>query len=43
VREGDRVASIAGIAAAELKKAGADVNGETPPPPGTQFELPIQS
>jgi DNA gyrase subunit A len=43
VREGDRVASIARIAAAELKKAGTDVNGETPPPPGTQFELPIQS
>ncbi len=42
VREGDRVASIARIAASELKKAGADLNGEPPPPPGAQYELPLE-
>jgi DNA gyrase subunit A len=40
VKEGDRVASIARIAAAELKKVGADANGEAAPEPGRQFELP---
>ncbi len=42
VREGDRVASIARLAAAELKKAGADLNGAPPLPPGAQYELPLQ-
>jgi len=40
VKEGDRVASIARIAAAELKKVGADASSETAPEPGRQFELP---
>ena len=40
VKEGDRVASIARIATAELKKVGADANGEAAPEPGRQFELP---
>ncbi len=42
VKEGDKVASIARIATAELKKVGASVNGEPPPEPGTQFELPMK-
>jgi DNA gyrase subunit A len=42
VREGDRVASIARIATAELKRAGAPVNGEAPPDTGQQYELPIK-
>jgi DNA gyrase subunit A len=41
VKEGDRVVSIARIAAAELKKVGANTNGEPAPEPGKQFELPI--
>ena len=41
VKEGDRVVSIARIATAELKKVGANTNGEPPPEPGKQFELPI--
>ena len=41
VKEGDRVASIARIATAELKKVGANTNGEAAPEPGKQFELPI--
>jgi DNA gyrase subunit A len=40
VKEGDRVAAIARIAAAELKKVGANTNGEPAPVPGKQFELP---
>jgi DNA gyrase subunit A len=40
VKEGDRVASIARIAAAELKKVGANTNGESAPETGIQFELP---
>jgi len=42
IKEGDRVASIARIAAAELKKVGATPNGEPPVVPGAQFELPIK-
>jgi DNA gyrase/topoisomerase IV subunit A len=42
VKEGDKVASIARIAMAELKKVGANTNGEPPPEPGTQFSLPIK-
>jgi DNA gyrase subunit A len=42
VKEGDRVASIARIAMSELKKVGADTNGEPAPEPGTQFTLPIK-
>ena len=42
VREGDRVASIARIASADLKKAGADTNNEPVPEPGKQFELPLK-
>jgi DNA gyrase subunit A len=42
IREGDRVASLARIAAAELKKVGADTTGEMPPEPGKQFELPMK-
>jgi DNA gyrase subunit A len=42
VKEGDRVASIARIATAELKKVGADTNGEPTPEPGKQFELPMK-
>jgi DNA gyrase subunit A len=42
VKEGDKVASIARIAMLELKKVGADTNGEPPPEPGTQFSLPIK-
>lgn len=42
VKEGDRVASIARIATAELKRAGVKTNGETAPEPGTQFKMPLQ-
>ena len=42
IKDGDRVASIARIATAELKKVGANPNGEPVPEPGTQFELPIK-
>jgi DNA gyrase subunit A len=42
VKEGDKVASIARIATAELKKVGANTNGEPVPEPGTQFVLPIK-
>jgi DNA gyrase subunit A len=42
VKEGDRVVSIARIATAELKKVGANTNGEPPIEPGKQFELPIK-
>jgi len=41
VKDGDRVVSIARIAAAELKKVGANTTGEPAPEPGKQFELPI--
>ena len=40
VKEGDRVASIARIAAAELKKIGAGIQREPFPEPGKQYELP---
>jgi DNA gyrase subunit A len=40
VKDGDRVASIARIATAELKKAGVKTNGEAAVEPGKQFELP---
>jgi DNA gyrase subunit A len=42
VKEGDRVASIARIATAELKRAGVKTNGEVSPEPGTQFEMPLE-
>jgi len=42
VKEGDKVASIARTATAELKKAGANIGGEPVPEPGMQFELPIK-
>jgi DNA gyrase subunit A len=42
VKEGDRVASIARIATADLKRVGANPNGEPRPEPGEQFELPIK-
>jgi DNA gyrase subunit A len=42
VKEGDKVASIARIATAELKRAGAPTNGESPVEPGAQFELPLK-
>ncbi len=42
IKEGDRVASIARIAHAELKRVGAALNGESGPEPGTQIELPIK-
>jgi DNA gyrase subunit A len=41
VKEGDRVASIARIATAELKRAGVKTNGDIVPDPGTQFEMPL--
>jgi DNA gyrase subunit A len=41
VKEGDRVASIARISAADLKRVGAKNNGETDLEPGTQIELPL--
>jgi DNA gyrase subunit A len=42
VNEGDKVASIARTATAELKKVGANTSGEPVPEPGMQFELPIK-
>ena len=42
VKEGDRVASIARTAAAELKKIGANTNGEEGSEPGKQIELPLK-
>ncbi len=42
VKEGDKVASIARIATAELKKVGADTNGEPLPAAGEQFKLPMK-
>ncbi|MBE3068186.1 MAG: DNA gyrase subunit A [Chloroflexi bacterium] len=42
VKEGDRVASIARIATAELKRVGVKTNGETVPETGTQFEMPLK-
>jgi DNA gyrase subunit A len=42
IKEGDRVASIARIAAADLKRAGVKTNGEVAPEPGTQFEMPLK-
>jgi DNA gyrase subunit A len=42
VKEGDRVASIARIASADLRKVGASLNQEPAPEPGQQFELPIK-
>ena len=41
VKEGDKVASIARIAAADLKRVGVKTNGEPPAEPGTQFEIPF--
>jgi DNA gyrase subunit A len=41
VKEGDRVASIARIATAELKRAGVKTNGEPVPDAGTQYEMPL--
>jgi len=42
VKEGDKVASLARIAAADLKRVGAATeNGKAPPEPGQQFELPL--
>ncbi len=41
VKEGDRVASIARIATAELKRAGVKTNGDVTPEPGSQFEMPL--
>jgi DNA gyrase subunit A len=42
VKEGDRVASTARIATAELKRVGAPTNGDSPVEPGAQFELPLK-
>ena len=42
IKEGDRVASIARIAIAELKRVGVKTNGEPVPEPGTQFEMPLK-
>jgi len=42
IKEGDRVASIARIAAAELKKVGVTPNGDSGIAAGGQFELPIK-
>jgi DNA gyrase subunit A len=42
IKEGDRVASIARIAAAELKKVGVSPNGEAATEPGKQIELPMK-
>ena len=41
VKGDDHVASIARIAAADLKKAGAQPGSKSKPETGTQFELPI--
>jgi DNA gyrase subunit A len=42
IKEGDRVASIARIAIAELKRVGVKTNGEAAPEPGPQFEMPLK-
>ena len=43
VKEGDKAASLARIAAADLKRVGATTeNGKVPPQPGQQFELPLE-
>ncbi|MBI4730562.1 MAG: hypothetical protein HY781_00200 [Chloroflexi bacterium] len=42
VKEGDKVASIARTATAELKKVGAEPNGEPLPTAGEQFKLPMK-
>ncbi len=42
VKEGDRVASIARIATAELKRVGVKTNGDPAPEPGSQFEMPLE-
>ena len=42
VKEGDRVASIARTATAELKRAGVNTNGEAALEPGTQFKMPLK-
>jgi DNA gyrase subunit A len=42
VKEGDKIASIARIASAELKKVGALPNEEPLPATGDQFELPLK-
>jgi len=42
VKEGDRVASIARIATAELKRVGVKTNDEPVPETGTQFEIPLK-
>jgi DNA gyrase subunit A len=41
VKEGDKVASIARIATADLKRVGVKTNGEPLAEPGTQFEIPF--
>jgi len=42
VKEGDRVASIARIATAELKRVGVKTNGEAEAAAGPQIELPLK-
>ncbi len=42
VKEGDRVASIARIATADLKKAGAVTNGDAASESGDQYKLPLK-
>jgi len=43
VKEGDKVASLARIAVADLKRVGAATeNGKEPIEPGKQFELPLE-
>ena len=42
VKEGDKVASTARIATAELQRVGVRTNGEPVLEPGQQYELPIQ-
>jgi DNA gyrase subunit A len=41
-KEGDRIASIARIAVAELKRVGVKTNGNSQPAAGTQFEMPLK-
>jgi len=42
IKEGDRVASIARIATAELKRVGVATNGEAAPEAGEQYKLPLK-
>jgi len=42
VKEDDRVVSIARMATAELKRAGAATNGDAGAEPGSQIELPLK-